>query len=163
MEMPRLKAVFEKQGCQDVVTYINSGNVIFSDTRAADELEPLLEKAIAAEFGLAVPVVLRDQANIAKLCREIPEAWTNDSQLKTDVMFLWKEINGPDILQKVVIKPDIEKVIYIYGALVWNIGRQNVARGGGLKLIKTELYKQMTVRNINTVRKLNQLMDAVNN
>jgi uncharacterized protein (DUF1697 family) len=44
------------------------------------------------------------------------------------------------------------------GALIWNIGRENVTRGGGVKLIKTDLYKQMTVRNINTVRKLNELM-----
>jgi hypothetical protein len=41
---------------------------------------------------------------------------------------------------------------------VWNIGRENVTRGGGVKLIKTDPYRHMTVRNINTVRKLNGLM-----
>jgi uncharacterized protein (DUF1697 family) len=73
-------------------------------------------------------------------------------------MFLWDEIDNKDILDKVVIKPDIENVLYIDGALVWNIGRENVTRGGGVKLIKTDLYRHMTVRNINTVRKLNEMM-----
>ena len=33
MEMARLKATFEAAGMKDVTTYINSGNVIFSDNR----------------------------------------------------------------------------------------------------------------------------------
>jgi uncharacterized protein (DUF1697 family) len=49
-------------------------------------------------------------------------------------------------------------VLYLPGALVWNIGRQNVTKGSGIKLIKTNLYKHMTVRNINTVRKLQKLL-----
>jgi uncharacterized protein (DUF1697 family) len=158
VEMPRLKKLFESLGCKDVATYINSGNVIFNDARTAAKLVPLIEQAIGKEFGLQIRVVLRDAANIRRLCREIPTDWTNDIVRKTDVMFLWDEIDNKDILDKVVIKPDIENVLYIDGALVWNIGRENVTRGGGVKLIKTDLYRHMTVRNINTVRKLNEMM-----
>jgi uncharacterized protein (DUF1697 family) len=160
VEMTRLKAVFESAGCSNVTTYINSGNVIFDDMRPIETLTPLLEAAVAATFKLEVPIVLRSQATIEKLCKEIPKDWTNDSTLKTDVMFLWPNINDPSILQKVVINPELENVRYIDGALVWSIGRQNVTRGNGIKLIKTDLYKYMTIRNINTVRKLGELMKA---
>ncbi len=37
-EMPRLKQVFESAGCQDVITYVNFGNVLFRDSREASEL-----------------------------------------------------------------------------------------------------------------------------
>jgi uncharacterized protein (DUF1697 family) len=103
---------------------------------------------------------VRNAANIAKLCKETPADWTNDSEQKTDVLFLWDEIDSPGILKKVAINPKIENVLYIDGALVWNIGRQNVTRGGGIKLIKTEFYRHMTARNINTVRKLNELLKS---
>ncbi len=159
VEMPRLKKLFEELGCENVSTYINSGNVIFKDERPANKLVSLIEEAIGKTFGLNIRVILRDLQNISKLCREIPESWTNDKDQKTDVLFLWNEINNPDIINKVVINPAIENARYIDGALVWNIGRENVTRGGGVKLIKTDFYKHMTARNINTVRKLYGLME----
>lgn len=161
VEMTRLKALFESLGFKDVQTYINSGNVVFSYESKPKELVPLIEASIEKEFGLQVRVVLRTAANIAKLAKDIPSEWTNDKEQKTDVMFLWGEIDNKDILNKLKINPEIEKVAYIDGALVWNIGRKHVTRGGGIKLIKTELYKHMTVRNINTLRKLNSLMNQL--
>ena len=158
VEMPRLKKVFENLGCSEVVTYINSGNVVFTDGRSTHELAQLVTKAIKQEFGLDVPAVVRDQQSIADLCKKIPLKWTNDGQLRTDVMFLWEEIDNKEILKKVKINPEIERLLYCEGALVWNIGRQNVSRGAAIKLINTDVYEHMTIRNINTVRKLNDLM-----
>lgn len=160
VEMPRLKKIFESLGCKDVVTYINSGNVIFSDARQARRLVPIIEQAINKEFGLNIRVVIRDQASIQMICKEIPDSWANDDKQKSDVMFLWKEIDTSEIMKKVVYKPELETVRYLPGALIWNISRNNVTRGGSIKLIKTDLYKYMTIRNINTVRKLNTLMSG---
>lgn len=160
VEMAQLKVVFEALGGIDVRTYINSGNVIFKDERTVKVLEPLIEAAIEARFGFKVRIVLRDSQNIAMLCKEIPASWTNDTEQRTDVLFLWDEVDSADAMKQMVIKPEIENVRYLPGAIIWNIGRQNVARGSGVKIIGTDLYKHMTGRNINTVRKLNQLMQA---
>jgi len=162
VEMSRLKALFVSLGCGEVVTYINSGNVIFSDDRSANKLTPLIETAIEKEFKLPVRVVLRDRDNIARLAGEIPSDWTNDAEQKTDVLFLWSEIDDKSILDKVIIRPHIENVRYIDGALVWNTSRQNATRSSLLRLAGTDLYKQVTIRNINTVRKLDGLMNDRN-
>jgi uncharacterized protein (DUF1697 family) len=161
VEMPRLKLIFESLGCENVATYINSGNVVFSDARSAKELIPLIEKSIVQEFGLNIRIVLRDLANIKRLCDEIPIYWTNDTQQKTDVLFLWNEIDNENVLKKIIINPKLENVRYISGALIWNIGRENVTKGNGVKLVKTDFYQYMTVRNINTVRKLYKLMISI--
>ncbi|HVX58622.1 MAG TPA: DUF1697 domain-containing protein [Candidatus Saccharimonadales bacterium] len=158
VEMPRLKQVFEGVGCVDVSTYINSGNVIFTDERNSKNLAEILEVAIEKEFGLSVPVIVRDQHNIAMLANKIPASWTNDKSQKTDVMFLWDNVDDESVLGKIRIDPKLERVLYLPGALVWNIGRENVARGSGIKLIKSEVYKYVTVRNINTLRKLETLL-----
>lgn len=161
VEMHRLKSVFEQAGCQDVSTYINSGNVIFCDERDAETLADILEAAIAKEFGFSVPVVIRDQANIKMLVQKIPAGWTNDKRQKTDVMFLWENVDDEEVLAKIKINPQLENILYLPGALVWNIGRANVKPGGGIKLIQADLYKYVTVRNINTVRKLNDLLNLM--
>lgn len=154
VEMARLKVLFESLGFRDVYTYINSGNVIFSTTDSRPALIPKIEQAIEREFALTVRVILRSEGSIKKLCASIPEAWTNDKTQKTDVMFLWPDIDDPQILTQLPINPDIERVMYIEGAIVWNIDRDNASRSGAIKIIGTNLYKLMTVRNINTVRKL---------
>lgn len=158
VDMTRLKTVFESIDCSKVVTYINSGNVIFSDTRGQDELILLLENAIKNEFGFTVSVILRTFEQIETLEKKVPNDWTNDVRLRTDIMFLWDSIDDATILQKIVINPAIENVMYLPGALVWNIARENVTKGYGVKLVKSDIYKQMTIRNINTVRALYKKM-----
>lgn len=160
VEMARLKTVFENLGFDDVVTYINSGNVIFVDKNKIPDKVQLIEKAIKKEFGFAVPVIIRTQEAIKALLHNIPNSWTNDQQQRTDVLFLWDEVDDPDVMKSIAYKADIETFIYLAGAVVWNVARENVRRGSGPKLIGTELYKHMTVRNINTVRKLDELMSG---
>jgi uncharacterized protein (DUF1697 family) len=160
VEMPRLKAVFEKLGAKDVKTYINSGNVIFTDSRSRKQLEPLIEAAIAKEFGLNVRVVVRNSSNIAKLCKEIPADWTNDAEQKTDVIFLWEEADNPGVLQEIKVNPEVDNLIYIPGAVIWNFDRVNYRASKMHNFIGTRVYKLMTARNINTVRKLNELLKS---
>lgn len=159
VEMARLRAMFEKLGYTNVVTYINSGNVLFDDNRAKNDVPYIIEQAIQDEFALNVPVLVRNADEMHALASLVPAEWLNDTVQRTDVLFLWDAIDNEEILAKIKINPDIERVMYTPGALIWNIDRQYVTRGGGLKLIKSDVYKQMTIRNINTVRKLQQLME----
>ncbi len=162
VEMGRLRKVFEELGCGNVSTYINSGNVIFTDTRSDLELVRVIEAGIAKEFGLSVPVVVRSQAEIEVLLKKVPQEWTNNAEQKTDVLFLWAEVDKPSVVKSIDYKPEVEQIIYVPGAVVWNVDRKHIKQGSGVKLIGTELYRKMTARNINTVRKLAELMRAGN-
>lgn len=159
--MERLKQTFEQAGMQDVRTYINSGNIIFRDTkRSPKQIVSILEKTIEHDFGFAVKVLLRDKANILATAKALPDNWVNGSSMKCDVMFLWKDIDNPKILDRLTIKPAIDKVKYVPGAILWCVDRPNVTKSGMMKLVGTDLYAQMTIRNCNTLRKLVQLMGA---
>lgn len=158
VEMARLKTVFAQLGMKNVSTYINSGNVVFGTDLDQHGLSSLIEEAIENEFGMYVPVVVRNADQINQILLAVSENWINDSEQRTDVMFLWNDIDNEHILQAIHINPEIESVLYVPGALVWNIAREHVLQGGGIKLIKTDVYKKMTIRNINTVRKLKTLL-----
>ena len=55
VEMPRLKSTFERLGFTKVVTYINSGNVIFyDDARTSAQIVVDIEKGIQEYFGFAI-------------------------------------------------------------------------------------------------------------
>ena len=57
-----------------------------------------------------------------------------------------------------MIKPEIDTVLFFRGGILWKTDRENVARSGLIKIVGTDLYKKMTVRNVNTVRKIYDIM-----
>jgi uncharacterized protein (DUF1697 family) len=76
------------------------------------------------------------------------------------VMFLWDDVNRPSVLKQLQIKPEIDEVRYESGAVVWRVDRKNLTRSGMMKLTSAPLYKRMSIRNVNTTRKLLELMEA---
>ena len=161
IEMRKLKATFEDAGMGNVTTYINSGNVVFTDNRRKPpRIASVLEEAIAADLGLEIKVLIRDFPSIKKVIKALPDEWTTDAKMRCDVMFLWEGLDRKDVLEKWTIKPEIEDVKYVPGAVIWRIDRDNVTRSRMTKIVGTDLYRGMTIRNSNTVRKLAELMEA---
>jgi hypothetical protein len=50
--MAELKACFEELGCENVRTYIASGNVLFESNMSSAELTEEIQKALPAKFRL---------------------------------------------------------------------------------------------------------------
>ncbi len=159
IKMDDLKVSFTSAGFVNVLTYINSGNVIFdTDFSREDEIISAIEELIKKDFALDIPVVVRDIDNIQKICDTVPSAWRNDKDHKTDVMFLWDEYADKRVLDKLPIKKGVDVVRYIDRACVWHLDKSAHTQSGIGDIVGTKLYKKMTVRNINTVRKLGELM-----
>nr|WP_304217078.1 DUF1697 domain-containing protein [Fredinandcohnia onubensis] len=163
IDMKVLKQTFERVGMKDVVTYINTGNIIFSSNdQSKTELSRILEEAIHDDFGLRIKVVVRSIDDVRGIIHAIPVTWKNDKDMKSDVMFLWDEIDDETVLENLVIKPTIDTVKYVPGAILWSIEKKNANKSGMSKIIGTKIYKQVTVRNVNTARKIYELMEAQN-
>jgi len=155
VEMPKLKMAFEKMGYTDVSTYINSGNVIFSSTKENfDTIEPFLEKV----FKFVIPVIVRSAKNIKNVTKKIPKDWENDKEQKTDILFLWDDYDKKPTINLIDTKEGIDELLYVPGAIIWHIDRDNYKKSAMNKFIGTLVYKNMTARNVNTVRKLSQLL-----
>jgi uncharacterized protein (DUF1697 family) len=161
VEMIRLKRLFEGLGFENVITYINSGNVVFeSSGENESEFSGKIEVAILGEFGFEVDVVVINSKKFMGTAHALPSSWQNDSDMKCDVMFLWKSIDSQKVLDELIIKPGIDEVKYVSGAILWRVDKENVTKSGIMKLVGTKLYKQMTVRNCNTVRKLASMIES---
>lgn len=159
IEMTKLKKTFETLGFANVATYINSGNVIFStENQNSKELAETIEVTIEKNFGFKVPVLIRSQQNIQAVTEAIPEAWVNNTSMRTDVLFLWEKADQPEVLTEIKMEPEVDHLIYTSGAVIWNFDRVNYRRSKMHDFIGTRVYKLMTARNVNTVRKLSELM-----
>jgi len=156
VEMSRLKTVFESYGATNVVTYINSGNVVFDANNQPSSKE--VQSLLSNEFGFDIPVLLLSAKQIRDIADAVPKEWQNDrEQAKSDVLYLFPDADKPEIVEQIGYRPEFETVLYVPGALLSHVKRANQGRSCLLKVMGTPLYKQMTIRNVNTARKLAEL------
>jgi len=159
VDMKKLKAIFESLGYANVVTYINSGNIVFEESsKEKDVIIREIEDAIKRNFQIDIRVLVKSFEDIRLICNQLPDAWVKSEVMRTDVMFLWDDFDRPEILQQLKMSP-LDNVKYAPGAVLWNVEYKDYTKSGISKLIGTEIFRNMTVRNVNTVRKLYQIME----
>lgn len=155
------KQILEDLGLQDVFIYINSGNAIFTSSHEPQSKD--VQVALEAHFGFDIPTLVLSGERVIAIAKAIPSSWTNDapqpdkSGQKSDVLYLFDEVNTPAIIEQLGYKPDIETMHYVDGAVITNITRANQMKGSLQRLVGSKLYSNVTIRNVNTARKLAEL------
>jgi uncharacterized protein (DUF1697 family) len=160
--MADLKACLEATGLENVRTYIQSGNVIF-DVKATDEV-PLtaeIEQAIEKTFGFPVVVALFSQKEFEYIAEHTPKDWLKNSEWKYNYLFLKKPTTGKEAVAALGDqKKDIELAVAGKGVVYQAMSIKLFGRTTASKMIGSPIYKQMTIRNDNTVRKLIELLTS---
>jgi uncharacterized protein (DUF1697 family) len=159
VRMAELRDCASGLGLEDVSTYIASGNLLFRSSTRATVLEAALEEAIEQQFGLPIRVVVRNAREIARIAEAIPEAWLGAAHLRVTVGFLLRGATAGRIAATLKPRDGIDEVVTAPGALLWATRRDALTRSG-LRLIGTEAYRTMTLRNLNTTLKLAELLRA---
>jgi uncharacterized protein (DUF1697 family) len=154
VEMKRLKALFESLGYTQVSTYINSGNVIFSSDKDLKSIRKDVEINLKKEFGFDIPTLIKTKQEMQKIADTIPKGWQNNSKQRSDVAYLFNEIDTKKTIDEIPVKKEYIDIRYIKGALYWNIDRKDYNKSQLNKLISHKLYQLMTMRNVNTARYL---------
>lgn len=156
------RQVLERLGFHDVVIYINSGNAVFANDHEVVTSD--VQVALEAQLGFAIPTLILPAEQVRAIAAAIPSEWTNDAPTpdksghKSDVLYLFADVDAPDVIDKIGYKPDIETMVYVEGAVLATISRKNQSKGSLQKMIGSKLYAQVTVRNITTAKKLAELV-----
>jgi uncharacterized protein (DUF1697 family) len=161
IEMKRLKALFESLGYINVSTYINSGNVFFESSDNQENLHKKVDTSLKKEFGFDISLLIKTKQEIKKIADAIPKTWQNDSEQRTDVAYLFKEIDYKEMVNMLPVKKEFIDIIYVEGAIIWNVKRVNIYKSHLAQIISHKLYQSMTVRNVNTARYLAENSNSV--
>jgi len=161
LAMTALAKRFTDAGCEDVVTYINSGNVVFRATATlAKKLPAVITAALAKHHELQIPIVLRTAAELAAVVTANPFLAAKAPPKELYVGFLAKVPEAAAIAQLDPKRspPDEFRVI---GAEIYLRYRNGA---GTTKLTNayfdSKLATVSTVRNWNTVLALHGLVTA---
>src|SRR5262249_47690889 len=144
-------------GYTDVVTYIQSGNVVFrSGARSAAAVERAMVASIEGELGLQVAVLVRTRDELERVARSNPFPRAEANRLH--VAFLATKPSAARVraLEAVDVAPD-EVRVRGREAYLHTPGGYGVSKLGGA-FIEQQLQIAATARNWNTVEKLVELL-----
>lgn len=162
INMGALKESFREMGFVRVQSYINSGNIIFATKETdARKLEKKIEQMLSKDYELGSKVVVRSVAEMEQLVDSLPPSWGEDSRSRYNVIFLRHTIDSEDILAEMPFQKDVEQLFYRPGTVLWSAEVSEITRSNMAKLSSRKMFQDMTVRNLNTTRKLCALMKKV--
>ena len=155
--MADLKSLLEGLGLCDVVTYLNSGNVVFSSGLGVADLTHLLEEEFERTFGMRIQTLVKTSAEVTSIAQAIPSEWSSGASEQTYVAYLFPDVDEPSLVADLPIRPEYLSIFYTPGAIVWNIKREDYNRSHITEIAGHSSYARMTTRNVNTARKLAEL------
>jgi uncharacterized protein (DUF1697 family) len=160
VKMADLRATFEQMDFAEVATYIQSGNVLFRAPRQRRaQLATRIETELSGRFGLELKVVLLTEAELRAVVDRAPPGFGAESHL-SDVIFLRKPLSVSKAMGLVELRDGVDRAWAGKGVVYF---ARLAARASGSRLSRLAArpeYKQMTVRNWNTTRKLLALIDS---
>jgi len=154
LAMPALRDALQAAGMENVVTYVQSGNVVLDSALKPDALARACVNVIADEFGLDVGVVVRTRAELAKVVDRNPLGDVAEQDKLYQVTFCSQK-PAKEALAKVAERAvDGERLLAhgreVYAWFPHGVGRSKLAA----QLGKQDLGVLATARNWTTVNKL---------
>jgi uncharacterized protein (DUF1697 family) len=161
--MADLREVAESLGHRDVATFIQSGNVVFSADHGSepadeDRLGESIRVAIAARLDLEVDVMVRGRAALDRIVGAVPFPDADPKQLLVAFLATTPSPDARQALAAVEAAPEEARVIgrEAYLHLPNGVGRSVLS-----PLLERRLRVSATARNLNTVRTLLAMLEAI--
>ncbi len=159
LPMADLADAFAAEGCREVRTYIQSGNVVFSGAAGADKRVPgAVARRLERAFGLKVPVILRTAVELGDIVAGCPAKKTELESLHVAFLADWPEAPRVASLDPGRSPPDR---FHVRGRDVYLVLPSGVARTRITNAyLDSTLGTFSTLRNWRTVLELAELAGA---
>ncbi|MBT8485856.1 MAG: DUF1697 domain-containing protein [Phycisphaerales bacterium] len=158
-----LRACFEDLGFESVKTYIQSGNILFrSGSTSVKTLTGRVEEGLSDRFGYDAQTLVLSHRQYRTALEAAPAGWGEDDTKKHNALFTLRSTTPAKVIR--MAPPPREGVDEIStgpGVIFWSISKKLVGRSSGTKFAASPVYRQVTVRNHNTVFKLLELFDQL--
>ena len=159
----QLRQAFEDMGFTCVRTYIQSGNILFRSADGdIDAHRRNIETVLSERFSYNARAVVLSEEHFKSVVKEAPDGWGSDDRFSHRILFVLGDATPGEIMGQFE-SPDREVDIFTLGRRVIysSVSTTHMTKSILRKLPTTPSYQQVTVRNHNTVNRLNKLFDEI--
>ena len=154
IKMPALKLAFEKMGCRDVRTFLQTGNVVFLSDKTLDDLKTQLEKGLSEAFQYEAYVLLYAFGSLSSIIAHYP--MERDETHHAYVVFIDKKAVFEELKTLALgLVGESDCINFGDGVLYWKVPiGQSLDTPFSKTVAKTKYKSSVTVRNLNTLEKM---------
>jgi uncharacterized protein (DUF1697 family) len=157
--MADLRELLAAHGYGDVRTHLQSGNVLLSSDLPPDRLADEVREAMAARFGMEIPVIVRTRDELAAVVERDPLRDVVDDPRRYQVNFLAAEPD-PEAVRGLEAHDLLPERVAVVGREAYAWHANGIQRSPLAKLLSDgALGVTATARNWNTVTKLLELAE----
>jgi uncharacterized protein (DUF1697 family) len=163
IRMSDLKACFEANKLENVLTYIQSGNVLFEATESDPvKLVKRVENALSNAFSTYKGrIVLCSHAKLKQIVLKAPKGFGTEPQsYRYDVIFLRAPLTAPEAMKSVPAKHGVDEAFIGPDVLYFSRLTARASQSHLARIVALPVYKDMTIRNWNTTTRILSLMDS---
>ena len=157
--MSDLKDMISKLGYENVITYINSGNIIF-DANDNKEIVKVKISHMLETFPFSINKVILTQEEYLEEISNLPE-WWSEELFRRDVLFYSDKVDYSVMKERIKMMPLNDEMVH-FGkrAVFWGkCNEKNYLSTSYHKLLmKKSFYKSITIRNARTFEKIIELL-----
>lgn len=161
IKMSDLKQLFATIGISDAITYIQSGNIIFTSNDTENILSKKIESAIFKTFGLNISVILRTLPELEQILIDHPFSETEIERMKQNAegevfyLFLFNNNLSDNNIQQIYAAKEKEKLEVVKRNVY--ILFDKTIRNSKLPGVIQRIDTHCTSRNIKTISKMVEL------
>ena len=161
IKMADLRSCFDTEGFRDVVTYIQSGNVIFrAPSSGLKTLTNRIEKMLAAGFDYEASVVMRSRKQMRTVVAGAPAGFGEQPETyRYDVIFLKAPLTATAAMELIPTRPGVDEAWAGNGVLYFSRRIDQASRSYLSRLASMPVCQRVTIRNWNTTTRLLELME----
>lgn len=158
VSMAELKKCFEKLAFEEVKTYLNSGNVIFSSNE--DDTKKFInqiEGMIKNQFDLDIPVFVTSKATLVDVLHKAPKWWGDDNkEIYDNLIFIMPPAKFSDVYNEIgEPQKELEKIESYKEVIFWSFSRKDYQKTNWRsKTASANISTKLTIRTANTIRKI---------
>ena len=140
--MRELKEQFEAIGFEDVLTYINSGNIIFHSLEQDEtRLVKICEEIIETSFGVKTRVAIVKASELHEALDHAPSWWGADLESKHNAIFAIAPASSEEIIKEVgIVNSEYEKVASYGHVIFWSAPIKTFGKTRLSRIVGTKAY-----------------------
>ena len=157
VNMSKLKEVLVYNGYLNVLTYLNSGNIILDSNLDKDKITSDIIKILNDEFNVSVPIFIIEAYKLEDILNNSPKWWgTSDKEIYDNLIFIMPSVTASEICDALgEPSTDIEQIYVYENAIFWSFELKSYRKANWwIRTASTSIKDDITIRTANTVKKL---------
>ncbi|MRI82636.1 DUF1697 domain-containing protein [Aerococcaceae bacterium DSM 109653] len=156
--MAELKQQLADLGFTQVISYINSGNLIFNSTLDRHQTRHIIQNMFQDFYDFELPFALISVTDFRQEYENLPDWWFLDNFYRQNILFFLPAYFDTKPFE--LMEPAGERIHFGNLAVYWAVlDEMTYKRSSYVKITGDAFYKQVTIRNLNTLKKLYELSE----